>query len=50
MIAQFGYFLADLMVPITTVINQVASALYFFDGGYGYRRRGNNNYNQGGYP
>jgi len=52
MIAQLGYFLSDLLFPITTVINQFASAFYVFNG-QGYGRRGgygyNNNYG-GGYP
>ncbi len=40
MIAQFGYFLADLLFPVTTVIRQVASAFYIFSGrgGGGYGR------------
>lgn len=46
MIAEFGYFLADLMFPITTVINQVARALYFFDGNRG--RGGGRGYGGGG--
>jgi protein involved in polysaccharide export with SLBB domain len=53
MIAEFGYFLADLMFPITTVINQIAGAFYWFDGNYGYGGRGRyygNNQNGGGFP
>jgi protein involved in polysaccharide export with SLBB domain len=33
MIAQFGYFLADLIFPVTTVLRQVASAIYLIDSG-----------------
>ena len=51
MIAEFGYFLADLLFPITTVINQVSRALLFFNGGRGYGNRrgyGGGGYNNGG--
>lgn len=43
MIAQFGYFLADLMFPITAVIQQIWGAFYMVQGrGYGYGRMGYN--------
>jgi protein involved in polysaccharide export with SLBB domain len=37
MIAQVGYFIADLLFPVTNVIRQVAGAFYL-PGGYGYGR------------
>jgi hypothetical protein len=42
MIAQFGYFLADLIFPVTTVLRQIASAVYIIDSGgrFGGRRGG----------
>jgi protein involved in polysaccharide export with SLBB domain len=46
MIAQFGYFLADLIFPITTVLRQLASAIYIFDAGGRYGR--GNRYDNGG--
>lgn len=53
MLAQLGYFLSDLLFPITTVIQEFSAAWYGFRGyGYGYGRRGyyNNNGNNNGFP
>jgi polysaccharide export outer membrane protein len=53
MLAELGYFLSDLIFPITEVINQFASAFYFFNGNYGYGNRGryyNNGSNNQGFP
>jgi protein involved in polysaccharide export with SLBB domain len=46
MIAEFGYFLADLMFPITNVLRQTASAILLLNGGGRYGGRGY--YNNGG--
>ncbi|MCC7013695.1 MAG: polysaccharide biosynthesis/export family protein [Planctomycetes bacterium] len=44
MIAEFGYFLADLMFPITNVLRQTASAILLLNGnGRYYGNRYNNN-------
>jgi protein involved in polysaccharide export with SLBB domain len=47
MIAQLGYFLADLLFPITHVLNQISSAIWIFTG-QGYYGGGRRNYNTGG--
>ena len=48
MIAEFGYFLADLMFPITNVLRQIASSIWIingrgFGGGRGFNNQNNNN-------
>ncbi len=46
MIAEFGYFLADLMFPITNVLRQVASSIWIINGrGFGGGRGFNNQNN-----
>jgi protein involved in polysaccharide export with SLBB domain len=40
MLAQFGYFLSDLIFPVTEVLRSLGGALFFFIGGRGVRRRG----------
>lgn len=36
MIAELGYFLADLIFPITSVLGQIASSLWIINGGWGW--------------
>lgn len=50
MIAEFGYFLADLMFPITNVLRQAAGAILLLNGNGGYGRGYNNNNNNGLFP
>jgi protein involved in polysaccharide export with SLBB domain len=49
MIAQFGYFLSDLIFPITSVLRQLSSAIWFFYPGFGVGGAGRGRYyDQGG--
>ena len=49
MIAEFGYFLADLMFPITNVLRNIASSIWIINGG-GFGGRGfRNNNDQNGF-
>jgi len=43
MIAELGYFIADLVFPITNVVRQVASAILLLNGGVGQGRFRNQN-------
>jgi polysaccharide biosynthesis/export protein len=48
MLAQFGYFLSDLLFPVTQVMSELSRALWFwYPGAYGRGYYGNNNGNQG---
>ena len=43
MIAELGYFIADLVFPITNVVRQVAGAILLLNGGVGQGRFQNQN-------
>jgi len=45
MIAELGYFISDLLFPVTNVVRQVASSILLLGGGNGRNRRFNNNNN-----
>ncbi len=50
MIAELGYFLADLMFPITNVLRNIASSIWIINGGgFGGRGFRNTNNNQNGF-
>lgn len=44
MIAELGYFISDLLFPVTNVVRQIAGSILFLGGGFG-RNRGFNNRN-----